>query len=68
MSTSGKESRKESSSIFTGKRKIFTSMASLTDNEILKLAEERSLRDLGRLSPAYLKGYLKGWRDEEKHH
>ena len=43
-------------------------MASLTDEDILKLAEERSLRDLGRLSPAYLKGYLKGWRDEEKHH
>ena len=43
-------------------------MVSLPNEEILKLAEERSLRDLGRLSPADLKGYLKGWRDEEKHH
>ena len=40
----------------------------MTDKELEQLAEKRSYRDLGRLSPAYVKGYVDGWRDDEKHH
>lgn len=39
-----------------------------TDKELRKIAEEKSVKVLGRLSPAYVMGYIKGYKDEMKHH
>ena len=40
----------------------------MTDKEIEQLAEQSSIKYLGRISPAYIDGYIQGWRDEAKHH
>ena len=40
----------------------------ISDKELRKKAEEKSLKMLSRLSPAYVKGYIEGYKDEMKHH
>lgn len=41
---------------------------SMTEKELAELATQRSLKALGRISPAYIDGYMKGYRDEEAIH